>query len=97
MHRTLIAAAAFALISLGTVNAPHAQELTSPLLNSTDQIAMQTPGDDVQGQPTGEERQGEVQAQVRYWVWVNACWSRWRFVGYNQWGYPLYRRYVSCY
>jgi hypothetical protein len=42
-------------------------------------------------------REGEVQASDRYWVWINSCWSRWSFVGYSRFGYPLYRRYVSCY
>jgi hypothetical protein len=98
MYRTLIAAAAFAVISLGTVNASSAQGFSLPALNGTDQVALAAPGDDVHGQPTGEEKEGQdVQSQERAWVWINACWSRWYFVGYNWWGRPVYRRYVSCY
>ena len=97
MYRMLIAAAAFAAISIGTVNASSAQGFSLQPLNSTDQVTLQAPGADVQGTPTGEVKEGEVQAGERYWAWINSCWSRWYFVGYNWWGRPLYRRYVSCY
>ena len=97
MYRMLIAAAAFTAISLGTVNASSAQGFSLQPLVGTDQTTLQSPGGDVQGTPTGEVREGEVQSSERYWVWINSCWSRWYFVGYSRFGFPLYRRYVSCY
>jgi hypothetical protein len=93
MYRTFIAAAAFVAISLGAPGASHAQEM-----NSLDQYAQAVPSGDVQGQPTGEERDaGTIQSQDRFWVWyAPACWSRWIYVGYNWFGRPVYRRYVWC-
>ena len=94
MNRMLIIAAAFAALWLGTVNAASAQGTP---LQPLDQAAPQAPGDDVQGAPTDEVKEGEVQSSERLWVWINSCWSRWHFVGYSGSGYPLYRRYVVCY
>ena len=95
MYRTLIAAAAFAVMSLGAANVSHAQDLATP-----DQYTRQAqaPGEDVQGRPVGEPTEGEnVQSQDRFWVWYGpACWSRLVFVGYNWFGRPLYQRYVWC-
>jgi hypothetical protein len=105
MYRTLIAAAAFAAISLGTANVSHAQQFSLPTWGAQIQTQTQvapasepTPGTDLLGQPTGEEREGETaNANDRYWVWVNGgCWSRWVYVGNNWWGWPVYRRYVWC-
>jgi hypothetical protein len=89
MYRMLIAAAAFVAISLGSVNASSAQ--ADP--GST----REAPSADVQGTPTDEVKEGEVQESDRYWVWINSCWSRWSFFGYSRSGIPLYRRYVYCY
>jgi hypothetical protein len=98
MYRTLIAAAVFAAISLGTTSLSQAQESGFNDVNTLDQYAQQVPGADVQGQPTGDERDaGTIQAQDRFWVWyAPACWSRWVYVGYNWFGRPVYQRYVWC-
>ena len=96
MYRMLIATAAFVAISLGTVSASSAQGFALQPLNGADQIVLHAPGENA-GTPTGEVKEGEIQSSERFWVWINSCWSRWHFVGYSRWGYPLYRRYVSCY
>lgn len=98
MYRALIAAAAFAAISVGAINACHAQEWDAGDWNAQDQYSQQPLSDDVQGQPTDEETEGRnFQGQERYWVWYRPyCWSRWVYVGYNGWGRPVYRRYVWC-
>jgi hypothetical protein len=88
MYRMLIAAAAFIAISLGSVNASSAQ--------GSAQVTRELPSAEVQGTPTDEEREGEVQESERSWVWIDSCWSRWYFVGYSRFGIPLYRRYVYC-
>jgi len=95
MYRTLIAAAAFAVVSFGAVNISQAQQW-----NTVDEFVrqVQAPSEDVQGQPTGEEKEGDaVEAQDRFWIIYSPyCWSRWVYVGYNYYGRPLYRRYVWC-
>jgi len=98
MNRTLTAAAAFAVISFGAANVSEAQELSFNDVNTLDQYAQQVPGADVQGQPTGEERDAEtIQGQDRFWVWYAPyCWSRWVYVGYNWFGRPVYQRYTWC-
>jgi hypothetical protein len=104
MYRTLIAAAAFTAISLGTANVSNAQQFSLPAWGAQTETqtqvlsSEQAPGAGVLGQPTGDEREGNtVAANDRYWVWVNGgCWSRWVYVGNNWWGWPLYRRYVFC-
>src|SRR5436190_20013064 len=103
MYRTFIAAAAFAVISVGAITTSHAQGWQLPELNAPNQYtssqysSQAVPGDDMQGQPTGEEREAQdLQPQDRAWVWVNSCWTRWNYVGTNWWGRSIYRRYVVC-
>jgi len=93
MARILIAAAAFAALSLGMANGSHAQQS-----ETLDQYARQPPPQDAQGEPTGEERTGpEIQDQDRFWIIFSPlCWSRWVYVGNNVFGVPLFRRYVWC-
>jgi hypothetical protein len=93
MYRTLIAVAAFAAISFGTAGVSWAQQP-----ESLDQYTRQPPPADVQGEPTGEEREGkDIQDQDRFWVIFSPlCWSRWVYVGNNVFGVPLYRRYLWC-
>ena len=91
MFRALIAAAAFAALSFGSVTASQAQTRTIP-----EEVQKLAPGDDVQGQPTNEERE-DVQENDRFWVWVDGyCWHRWVFIGYNGFGRPVYRNYRFC-
>src|SRR4051794_18227542 len=98
MYRTILAAAAFAVISVGAITTSHAQQWALPELNaSTPYTTQSVPGDDMQGQSTGEEREAqELEPQDRAWVWVNSCWTRWSYVGTNWWGRAIYRRYVVC-
>src|SRR5262245_44379484 len=102
MYRTLVAAAAFAVISVGAITTSHAQqwnlpELSAPAQLSNQYISQPAPGDDIQGRSTGEEREAQdLEPQDRYWVWVNSCWTRWSYVGTNWWGRRIYRRYVWC-
>jgi len=96
MYRTLIAAVAFAAISAGAITTSHAQASRLPESNAPGEFSAR-PGEEVQGEATNEEREAQdVQPEERMWVWVNSCWSRWRYVGNNIFGRPLYRRYVWC-
>src|SRR3954453_14973908 len=103
MYRTFIAAAAFAVISVGAITTSQAQGWSLPELNAPGQYTNQTgqytsqPGLGDEGQSTGEEREAqEMQPQDRTWVWVNSCWTRWSYVGTNWRGRAIYRRYVVC-
>jgi hypothetical protein len=96
MHHTLIAAALFGALSLPTAAVSYAQEWNTKEWNYENASSSQPPSEDVQGQPTGEESE-KLEGQNRSWVWYSQyCWSRWAYVGYNWWGRPVYRRYVSC-
>jgi len=96
MYRTLVAAAAFAVISAGAVTTSLAQESRLPGVNAPGEPSTR-PGEEIQGESTGEEREAQdVQPQDRMWVWVNSCWTRWSYVGTNFFGRPIYRRYVWC-